>query len=298
MGSGSRAGLAVILSFVFLLGVGCSDGRVEYFASSSDGWAIAFQSGTHNYDCGGGEYLAGSGVYLADRRGIVYVGQAETQCFAISPDGRFVLAFRETKLKRENKLGPMTLLDRANDRRYSIPLPEFEFHHIFKVYFAPGPQLTFEVNQGPEYETCFQTWSPGTGWKRTVSRPVGEGVSPFANSHSDYPYGHGPDFLVDFPPSRWIARHVVWVRPDGSTQELVRQNDAPPRFLGSVLFTPICLLVPEFGWFGFVMIWGGYGAEYDPQDQTGANQKLDRLIRLRKSPPTSRPQPATAEEDR
>ena len=59
------------------------------------------------------------------------------------------------------------------------------------------------------------------------------------------------DGIIQLKPENGKARRTVWLRRDGSTLELLRQNDVPANLPFAILGLPVSILLG-----GFPFIWG------------------------------------------
>jgi hypothetical protein len=127
---------------------------------------------------------------------------------------------------------------------------------------------------GPVENAIYLRWQPDRPWQnvdrpndqfRTVLQPIAAGSSPAALP------------IVEFGCDGWNPRRTVWVRPDGNTVELLRQNDAPGRLLIMLPWMPLLFWNP--------MYWA-YATrpalDAAATDQTQPKARVEELVRQRK----------------
>lgn len=232
--------------------VGCQSGHVASPQTSDDGRVLVFQDGCYGT------------VYVADSAG-VRLSRA-TGSYCLDPKGRWLLLTDGTN---DSYFSGKTLtLVRLRDlRRHNTILPTEVIRGLLKVkdgwtkvpgsepahekQAEPGGLISFfffdnaELIIGPfPGEHGYWRWRPGTQehekWsfldEDAASRLLSPNHVPFAPplcECSKAPLG----FLVEIPSDGSAAFRTIWIRPDGSPQELARKNDAPLCVLGASVAT-------------------------------------------------------------
>jgi hypothetical protein len=242
---------------IFCLGAlgGCQSGRVGQAQFSDDGSVLAFRDAERDT------------VYVADGRCVQGAGTGD---FLLSADGHLLLIIRrrpgtesspgyraadhlrlrETATARWHDTSlpfdiPTGLIPRyevlrcAETKREAEPNPFRFLQETTEVFFGAGPTVTF----GP-IEDEYWCWSPQSGWHLTA-RPDAPGLDIAAQVRRGVKQRR---WLVQLGPDGWNARRTVWVRPDGSTLELLRQNTVLARLCPLVLCSPVAL-IPIYGQF-------------------------------------------------
>lgn len=225
---------------------GCQSGRVGYAQFGRDGSLVAFQDDRYRL------------VYVANEAGVRCIGSGE---FALSYDGRYVLLLKpplgdwsEPEYEKGNRV---QLYDVQSRRRWHSKLPigipadavfggdvepsddEGREAGPVRVFFDEGPTVTI----GP-VDGAYWAWRPPASWKQaerplTSPRPL---PFPFRGR-----FGRRSRSLVQLGSDGWNARRTVWVQPDGSTLELLRQDDAPLWVGGLLLASPAAIVPPCCG---------------------------------------------------
>lgn len=279
----NRAKLGCVTLCVAAAGVcGCQSGRIGEIQIRQDGWVLAFRDSKYGT------------VYVANDRGVRRVGEGD---YVLSTDGTRFALFKRTSGdvewpgywsgdelvlyhvptgKCQRLLLPVDIprvaLIWAINRPVSVRAADREPSPLF----PEGVGVFFEgesgVTLGP-LEGEYWRWSETAGWE-TAARPEAEKcliVSPEGRGQEQRP------FLVQLGPDGWNARRTVWIRPDGTSVELLRQNDVLPSVLGLAVVFPGYVLNP-FWWYGWAQAW--HQLERMDNDKTVAD--LERAIQARR----------------
>lgn len=296
--------IVVTLSSSSLL-TGCSSGRVGRALLSQDGNILAFRDAHWLHEA----------IYLAGKRGIQKIGNADF--FLLSADGRRLLLINRGSsygggliLRADDFL---TLVEVAGDKRYATRLPfdiprsssnpglpqssdsqivkkvtenDYEENRLagLQVFFDQEPVRSGDLHSvghtfsrsilmigsiGGEY----WRWNIGGDWEQIPcpapkTYPLGTPSSALQEQRR---------YLVQLAPTGLIARRTIWVRPDGSELELVRQNDAPLRACLVTVLAPF-LLNP----FGAAQILSSLSDPPNPQDVPPADLEQRKTERQSK----------------
>jgi hypothetical protein len=293
MTRGSRLWRRVLPAFLLgfalsgLGGAGCApginSGCVESPTLSDDGETLAFSDGEN--------------VYVADSKGVRHVAQANR--YALSRSGRFVLSIKATAwIIQAGDVA--TLCDVGSGKQFSMTLPEapdaWKAKHPsgahdwpetfgFEVFVEDAPAVVFGLPAAEGKGTTdgalnsrmiYLRWQPGGDWT-SVARPPAS-LAARMHKHNVSLGGREDLPIVEFGCDGINARRTVWVRPDGSTLEVLRQNDVPVRTAEYVAALPIFFWNPMY-WAGAFQPARGLEA----QDQTKPNARLAELVARRKA---------------
>jgi hypothetical protein len=266
-------------------GPGINSGRVQSPTLSDDGKTLAF------FDC---EY---ENVYVADAKGVRHVAQANR--YALSRSGRYVLSVKATAVVLQAG-DAATLYDVRSGEQFSMTLPAapdawkndhpFGKHDWpetfgFEVFIEDAPAVVFglpaaEGKGNPDgalnTRMVYLRWQPGGAWTSVV-RPSAMLAAPM-HTHNVVRGGSEDVPIVEFGCDGINARRTVWVRPDGSDLEVLRQNNVPVQTAGYLALLPIFFWNPMY-WMGAFVPSSGLEA----QDQTKANARLAELIARRRA---------------
>lgn len=262
---------------------GCQSGRIGEIQIRQDGWVLAFRDSKYET------------VYVADDRGVRRLSEGD---YVLSADGTRLALFKRISGDDEwpgywsgDKLElwhlttgkcqrlrlpvdiPRDALVRPADRPVSVDEADHEPSPLFPegvgVFFEGQSAITLGPLGGEYWH-----WSESVGWKTCV-RPSTEKsliVSPERRGQEQRP------FLIELGPDRWNARRTVWVRPDGTCVELLRQNDVLPNALGLAAVYPVYLLNPTIWLFG----WGHLLHQLERTDNDKTLADLERAVRARR----------------
>jgi hypothetical protein len=229
-------------------------------------------------------------VYAADERGVWTAGIGEVAT-DLSRDGRYLVLFKcgFCAIPETDAGKPMILCDIRARRRYSTRLPREltpKGSSYETVYFDDKLAVTFEFGGGD----CL-SWSQSRGWEESrhpLSRLKATGTDRDVSSFDEESAGHPS--LVVLGPDGWNARRTVWIRPDGSTQEILRDNSVFTTVAALAVFSPVGLLTASPY---YLLAWQGAFEPLSPRngDQTPADlqRKAEDVLtgRLAASRPSS-----------
>jgi len=275
----------------FLFTGGClSTGTVITSATSLDGSVLAFQD--RHYD----------NIYVADASGVRWVGNSR-HGFSLSPSGDRIVWFDgwvdvSARDPKQQVPWPRVMVVHyvATRKTIRVETPKVEdtggAQFDPAASFDPGGDIILwsdgkpitTPSPGPLTDfVYFLRWSPKSGWS-VCERPPRDW---FYADLVGYDDKNSP--LVMFR-SDWLnARRTIWVRPDGSTLEVARQNDA---IIGPLVW---------YATFPYYAAKPGYrfdlaktpltaGVEGDiALEKPAAEARLNRLIAERKAIAASRP---------
>ena len=190
-------------------------------------------------------------IYVADNRSVRLVAfypsiYPSSSPISISPDGNRVVWFEDLK-KDSGRFGTMGMFDTRTSISQRVAIPSNGGNLPLSVLFEPTSNVILSCNGGK-----ILSWSNNAGWHELTELPKdavpnerltkGEivpidnadyaGTEPFSVRHSRPP-------LVEFACDGWNARRTVWVRPDGTVVELLRENDLPLRAAWTTIWTPL-----------------------------------------------------------
>jgi len=248
---------------------------------------------------------------IADQRGHRSIAQGnQCECW-LSSDGQWVLIAPNGIDGAGTRL---TLYEVATGRRLQSTLPDVpEIHQwIRRPVEGNKPWITWEaspaflpsggfvlrltVGKRPTVSADWQRmfwhvqWSPDDGWQSMRKRPAVQlirAVKPRYISSGDMFLGSEPgqpapvpkEPLVVFPCDGPNAQRTIWIRPDGSTLEISRQDDAPGLFMLGVATLPVWPVVSLWG--GTLIAWSAESTK--AQDQTTAEYALATWVARRKA---------------
>lgn len=283
---------------------GCNSGRVDNPVFSDDGQVVVF-----------GDSWGYEAVYVANSKGVQRVSN-DRRNYALSRDGRYVLSLGGLASKSRvtiyeiptGKRYDSKIPEEAFDRDQGCYLL---IGYTGEVFIEPSPAVVFTLNARhwrvpvkpipatlpsseeatakcrasqpvtPKLATTdpkiYLRWQPGREWLVELKRPDEKyrAVLPPVDS-ADSKSQMNP--IVEFGCDGWNARRTIWVRPDGSTMELLRQNDVLPRLSIIVPFMPV-FFWNGYYWFTFM----GPCCDIVIKDQTDPKARLKELIRERKA---------------
>lgn len=231
--------------------VGCQSGRVSDVLVNDDGEIISFV---------GGGGLGSPGVCVADRHGVRTVATGYGHR-VLSRDGRFLLFVRGGF----DAGSELLLHDIAAKRSYHTRLPRSFIVGRVGVLFGDGPSVIVCESE------VFLRWDPTGGWQN-IENPAGQ-LQIVPDSCSAEPL---PPNIVTLAPDGWNARRTVWIRPNGATLELVRQNHAPLNIAILVGLAPLCLL-GDGPLMLFGMVWNDLDRMFKPSDGDVTIERLHEL---------------------
>ncbi len=257
--------LVIRVPCLLLLGLpmGCQSGVPEYVLFNDDRDVIAYADSKYPT------------VYAADKKGIVAVGQGNAY---LSVDGRYLVLLDHDRKDGYSYLeGERIVIHHVPTRRsFTTRLPVSFIDHDLKMMIAEGPQLYIAIRHSGERQ---MSWSPWAGWG-LAKIPESLQVVPMRSSldsKSKYDHGirHGLSNPIVLKPDAWNARRTVWVRPNGETQELLRQNDVPLKVSELVALSPV-ILVPGSNLF-YLLAWSEVLAPLSPRDGDSDQEDLEQL---------------------
>jgi hypothetical protein len=325
---------APLIPILMCPALGCQSGSVISVQTSRDGDVLVFQDAAYRT------------VYAASARGVQRLGEDGT--FTLSPDGRWVLIFQQPSNTQwrggYSKGDRLTLVHLDTPEQYVTTLP-FDIpagllpgsgdhsptasassisddgrprdREAVKVCFGDA-----EIHIGLIDETCWR-WRPrlslADAWD---TRPATEchgarlgeaNACILPDRYVTHDIDH--DHLVVLPSDGWNALRTVWVRPDGSSVELLRKNDAPLQFLIACVVTVgapvigvvrlvdseadsiggridaaagmVCLSI------GFSCVAAWQSIEVDPESVKAAQAELRSLVADRQAAKDRKTSPAT-----
>ena len=311
---------------------GCSSGRIRNVQVSDDGRILAFQ---YNQTWPPG----GSIAYVVDSAGVQsteieapFVLDPKGRWLLLLPcqasgvfglDGRLVLLSLETRTRYETRLPFDVSWDYINVAIRSSEYKSAETGSAPSALQLSGVTVVFkdrpEILIGPlPPEDRYWRWDAQANWAdewRCISPQEADDCRTPDHAVRRITWGENyslVDYTVEMPSDGFTALRTIWVRPDGSTLELTRKNDAPFCFLVAGGVTLLCggaaLLSPFFGAaaalsgtesfpsatssaFGtsgmfMCMCWGSAFAdlEVDPQKLQQAREELRRKVEERRKP--------------
>jgi hypothetical protein len=326
-GAKVRSRVLAAAAVALLSGVGCQSGRIDCVQVSDDGNVLLFR-----------DYLYDT-TYIANEAGVRRVDVRWP--YMLSPDGQWILYCRQTDGSdgfpsfRDGE--ELVLHYLPNGREYVTPLP-LEVALGIRVVEL-GPCSTSEAHDrsleqlraGPvRVVWCggaevvvgagggYWRWQPGepvsVEWKKCTATEVARLERfPWRPLVNPCMVGEVPGFVISVPTDGLTAHRVMWVRPDRSTMELVRKNDAPLRIAracGVTVISPLGILlgIVSGGISGAgtpllvtAMFWGDalqdLGVDLDAVKE--AQAQLEATVRERRAGVTTRPvvgtQPALRE---
>jgi hypothetical protein len=273
------ATVVAVVALAAIAGSGCQSGIVDSPLFSADLQVIAFLDKWHPE------------VYVADARGCRDVGKANH--FALSRNGNYVLAIdaRESWLSVGDTL---TLYEVSTGRRFKTALPEVAKARdvepdkwqwacrspdpeVFIMEDEPGVVFGLAVGKDagpPDPKRVYFRWRPDGGWQ-TVERPPERLVVQLRQHFARIPIQLLP--IVEFGPDGLNARHAVWVRPDGSTVELLRNNDRVRDLAFLTAFLPTIFFNPYY-----LPSAGPVLQEFGTEDQARPKARLTELLAQKK----------------
>ena len=248
-----------------IAGTGCQSGHIGFHQFSTNGKVIAFEDSEYNK------------LYVADASGVKPLDKSGD--FLLSPDGAWILMIR--RQGRAPNLAyragdELLLLDWRSGRNYTMLLP---FNIPQNLIEEPGNRVPRSVEKirdpallakakrarvfflgdieiiiGPIWDEYFHWGSaakPDDRWTRLSAKEVKNVLPPLSASRriSEASWGTAEPCLVEVPSDGWTALHTTWVRPGGSTLELLRKNDAPLTILAACGGT---IIAPVFAFAGTV----------------------------------------------
>lgn len=270
--------LAPLAGVLFL--TACQSGRIGHTQFSADGTVVAFADA---------HYPA---VYVADDRRVVKVGRGS---FLLSADGSLLVLMDDDGMPGQWEGfecgAKLTLHHIASGKRLVTHIPfdlpgyllserqirpargngterahDMRFlSERFAVFFEGG----FQVTLGPVIEG-YWSWAPNVGWRISEQPSV-------AGQYVEDWLEPAADVLIQRAPDGWNARRTVWIRPDGSTVELLRQNDVLPRMLGLGTLAPVQLLSPLWHFSIAQQV-----HELSPQDEDKSRAEYRRILARRR----------------
>ena len=263
---------------------GCmSSGRVGDFAFSEDGRVLAFAEPQHRH------------LYVADARGLRWLAAHYCEFYLDQAGDRVV--WLEDWGSPEPWPGTMAIHYVTDRRTRRVKIPQLT--HVSSetggrgIYFDPGGGIVLKAtrfwrsdDQPARYikEIKYLRWSAEGGWSER-GRPPSKWVPAPNQSLED---AEVP--LVEFGPDGWNARRTVWVRLDGSTLEIARQNDILPLSLLYVALFPVYAPHAAY-WGGLITNPQGIAKQLKPVDNSAAEARLKRLIAERQVPVGGKQEP-------
>lgn len=224
-----------------LLVFGCHSGHVDVLDETRDGRMLLFEDSDYHT------------TYLATAERVRSLGIARRQCY-LSPDGEWVLCLGKSKMPATYVIeagARILLFNTRTNAKYRTHMPAYlpvittppnwrakpppapelwpAPTHVF-AYFLPGPRVAL----GPAGDR-YWLWHPAaaTGEAWTTATPDSFGASlteagrvPLGERSYESPCR---SYVVSLPTDGWNAMRTVWVLPDGTERELMRQTDAPWR---------------------------------------------------------------------
>ena len=259
----------------------------DQFAFSQDGRVLAFRDPAHGH------------LYVADSQGLRWVATSPLS-FHLSRSGDRLMWFEDWGAPVPWP-GTMAIHYVAERRTRRVKTPELTGVSLEtrgeSYFFDPAGAVVVQVKcyqQGNDPSARLVRlvkrfrWSPEDGWGDCAPPPA-----EWAPASRPPPTGQ-ETHLVELGPDGWNARRTVWVRPDGSTLEIARQNDLMPLMLIYVAAFPVYAWQPAY-WGSMISNPQGLARELKPVDNTTAQARLARLIAERKAtqcePPVSRKNP-------
>ncbi len=275
---------------------GCQSGAVQLADASEDQRVVAFYDMYHDR------------VYVARGDKVQLMGR--WQEFQLSDDGHWLLlgrrAYHQLGGWASDLARSFVLRNLDDGRRWDVSFsPELGPRpSLGPLYVAAGPRLAVRVH-GQESDTDpdpaappaaeppeeVWTWSPDTGWQRAESWPADLKIVLAGSGEPTRNIDEAG--LVTLPPKGLSPFRTVWVRPDGSTMEVLRQTDGLIRVAGLIVGGPLALSCGIGGLlFGQQGVWAMQTPwlwSLGPTADEDAESQIDLLIRFRKNlppPPT------------
>ncbi len=247
------------------------------FAFSRDGRTLAFADN--------------SDKYVADAHGVRWIAAAYESCsdkFQLSQSGDQIVWFEDNQsiYHYPRKMVVYRVAD-GSILRVKTPEPTrpVEGYRDFEVYFDPSGGIVLKItywrldNGSPRHgvtEVMWHRWSPGGVWSET-HQPPADWASALHPKQTDVEIP-----LAQFGPDGWNARRTIWVRPDGSTLEVARQNDILPMWFLYPAMLPIECLSPYY-WYDVIHGPQETIERLQKVDNTAAQARLDQLIAERRA---------------
>lgn len=280
----------LLVAIVLCGGLGCQSGRISLIRLDATGHMMVFQD--PEYDT----------IYFADGSGVRRLPfgpppNHQMLDMHLSPDGEwlFLVASERGHYNPGDEVDMrLWALDGSADYEAAFPRELIEWYAETAasqdpLYIVTGankgptpllwlegaPTVVLGMRDGPVYR-----WQPGQfgNWTKLEHRdaalPANLPADPrgpipmFAIQWPCTPIAPDPYYppvgpIVTVPYDGWNAQRVIWVRPDATTLELVRQNDAPLRVVArtseillAILSLPFDLLVLWESPTSFVMLTG------------------------------------------
>jgi hypothetical protein len=320
----------ISLAATACLAVGCHTGSISHCQLSTDEQALAFRE-------------SNGLICIADDRGVRAVSGDDLFC--LSPSGKWLLLLKQKgRHKRGFEFtagGHITFIDLTSRSEFKTALPcdipsgyrefgnradwwtleskkkalDVPDNHAIQVIFTDCSEFYI----GPIWRSYWKCYvgPRSSKWEQVLPEDIPHVTSDTSNSRSlkdcsqsaSLGTPHAP--LVQLPCDGKIARRTLWVRPDGSTLEVTRQNDVPVMIILAIPATiGLTAMAPVYDLIGIVacgypvgtagccmlsgMMWYGAfeGLRVDAVRTTQAQIELQELIGRRKSKPVSS-QPTT-----
>lgn len=270
-----------ITGTVILLGLlvstGCAQsGQIGFVCSSADGWILAFQDVVYHT------------IWVADRDTVRPVAKGIGDGLALSPDGRYVFVITHSDPERNfSGFGDQfELLDLTTGDRWGGigPWPTDVGRWHARLLFEPDGSFILWID--PEAYSKVTEDGPATlpvdlGWRYAVGegfeiieqlpsggRPLGWSTNGFDSQRAA---------IVPIGYDGWNAARQIWVRPDGSTMEIARQNDLPFMVPRAIVLAPLAVVNP-FVLSDVVYVVQSFGSVWEPGEQQA---KIDDLVEAR-----------------
>jgi hypothetical protein len=225
-----------------LMSTGClQSAYLRDACSSDDGWVIAFQDDCHKT------------VWVADRDSHRPIAQGTGSGLMLSPNGRFLLLLTHdpSNVLHSCVGNRMQLIDLTTNETWNAiaPWPEDLFRDDATVQIDPDGSFTLWVSPRPSFESNEDVFGIIDGSARGWRYTIGKGIEPTDHAPTNAKHfgwstngfnGKRVDIeRIDY--DGWNARRQIWIRPDGSTMEIARQNDLPLMVPRAIVTLPLSL---------------------------------------------------------